>query len=122
MHYNLNNYSTEIENCQYTIYNLITRRCEYVGSIPRWLGDVKMNKLVMGTVIGLMLFVGGCTQATYVHDTKNAQDLERDKYKCRQIAQQSAAKMGESSNPFYMRDEIKRCLINKYGWRVRGHS
>ncbi len=81
-----------------------------------------MNKLVMGTVIGLMLFVGVCAQTTYVHDTKNARDLERDKYKCRQIAHQSAANMGESGDPFYIRDEIKRCLINKYRWRVLGHS
>jgi hypothetical protein len=66
--------------------------------------------------IFLILFISGCQTTSYKHPTKEAQDLERDKYQCEKIAKRLAADAGSPENPIIISKETKRCLKLKFGW------
>jgi hypothetical protein len=66
---------------------------------------------IIGTIIC------GCAQTVFVHDNKNAQAFERDKYDCQLVAAQSAANWGSAGNPFIIASEMQKCLKMKHGWR-----
>jgi len=67
-------------------------------------------------IISTVLIVG-CTPKIFIHETKNAQDFERDRYDCQLVATQYTANMGDAGNPIIIRQEIQNCLENKHGWR-----
>lgn len=74
-----------------------------------------------GKVVFVMIFLFiatiGCARTLYTHPTKNQQDFERDRYKCRLIAEQSAANWGSPGNVFMIVEETKRCLEFQYEWQ-----
>jgi hypothetical protein len=66
--------------------------------------------------IFLILIVSGCQTTSYKHPTKEAHDLERDKYQCEKFAKRLAADAGSPDNPLIIGKETKRCLELKFGW------
>jgi hypothetical protein len=83
-------------------------------------------KKIMLAFLSLAL-LAGCAPKMFVHDTKNSQDFERDKYDCEQIATQLVANRGYSTtsfgtNPLMIRDETIKCLKFKYGWKEQSHN
>lgn len=68
-------------------------------------------------IIILLFLLIGCVKTVYTHPYKGADDFERDKYECEKIAEQSAANWGIKGNPFYIADEIWKCMRLKQGWK-----
>lgn len=72
--------------------------------------------------IAIISTLAGCAPTMFIHDTKNAQDFERDKYDCEMIATQHVSNRGFSTtsfgvNPLMVKDEATKCMKLKYGWR-----
>jgi hypothetical protein len=73
--------------------------------------------IIVGTsLVFVFLFLAGCAPRLYTHPTKNAQDFERDKRECMDIAALTAAKWGSPGNPLIISKETKDCLQLKFGW------
>ena len=68
--------------------------------------------------IFLIIFINGCQTTSYKHPTKEARDLERDRYQCEKIAKRLAADAGSPDNPLIIARETERCLKLKFGWEA----
>ncbi len=65
----------------------------------------------------LMVAVAACTPS-YTHPTKTSADFERDKAKCKKIAEGIACNNWKwCGNVLVIKDETDKCLRSKYGWR-----
>src|SRR5262245_2649734 len=71
---------------------------------------------IKGTIPLLLPLVVACAPTVFVHPTKTAADINKDKYDCQRDAEQSAYQMGLKGNPFWISDTMKQCLMDKHGW------
>ena len=93
----------------------------YVSPIPEKMQlkrkqEMRSRILIIVTT-GSLMFLGGCASKVFVHDTKSAEQFERDRYDCQMVATQYTANLGFAGNPLIIRDETAKCLTIKYGWR-----
>lgn len=76
-----------------------------------------INRFFILVTTGSLIFLGGCAGKVLVHDTKNAEQFETDKYECQMVATQHTANLGFAGNPLIIADETVKCLKFKHGWR-----
>ena len=74
----------------------------------------------MKRITGLLLLLGllfGCAPMKFCHLAKDANQFERDRYDCENMAYAKAHNFGAAGNALIIIDETRRCLQLKHGWR-----
>lgn len=70
----------------------------------------------------LILFAGfltACAPAYWSHPTKTAEDFERDRANCAEIAEKrTRASWGDEDYVLLVSEETDRCLKLKFGWKL----
>ena len=68
-------------------------------------------------IICITTALSSCTTTTrWEHPTKKQTGSYLDLLHCKQDANQSAIKSGDSQNKEFIKNEINKCMNEKYGW------